>query len=80
MIVGGKEVLEGLDIGRVGLHTSRGEHYAVKADLWLPDPTLAAVKHDPFLQDSLHQLDQVPVMLLRGSSEDTDIIVNGDDP
>ena len=41
--------LGGLEFSRIRLHTLGSEHCAMKADLWLCDPTLAAVKQDSFL-------------------------------
>ena len=79
LIVRGWKVLEGLNFDGVRLHTLGGEYYTVVADFWLINPACAAVEDDSILWGSLHQLNQVPVMFLRGLALDANAIMDGYD-
>ena len=65
MIIRGGKVLGGLTFGRVSLHTLGGEYCVTEDYFWLPDPAFPAFEDDSVLCSGLHQLDLVPVMLLK---------------
>ena len=68
-----------MTLSGLGLHTLGSEHCTIKADLWLPYPALAAVEYKAVLCYSLHELDEVLVMVLGGMAVDTDVIMDGYD-
>ena len=70
------EAFDGLYLGRFWLHTLKGEHCTVEADLWLPYLSLAAVKNDAILHSCLYQLHKVSVMLLWDTTINADIVVD----
>ena len=51
----------------------------MEAYFWLPNSAFAAVEDDSVLWGSLYQLDQVPIVLLRGSAVDESVIMIGYD-
>ena len=59
------------------LHSFGSEHCTVKADLWLPYPTLAAIKYDAVLCYCLHEVDEVLAMLLSDMAIATDVTMDG---
>ena len=58
------KVLEGLDFGGIWPHALCSESCTIKGNLKLPDVTLSAVEDDAMVLGSLHQMHEVPVMLL----------------
>ena len=79
MVVKGGEVLEGLCLRRVRLHTVAGEHCTVESDLWLPYPALSVIEYDAILHCSLYELDKVPVILFLDTAIDADVFMDGND-
>ena len=79
MVTEGREVLEGLHLSGVGIHTFGHEHCTLEADLWLHYHTLAAVEYAAIPHSSLHQLDKMPAVVLWGMAVDADIIMDGYD-
>ena len=71
------EDLEGLDFGRIQLHALGSVHSAIEDNLRLPDMTFCAVEDNAVFLGYLHQLQEVSVMLLRGTAIDAYIIMNG---
>ena len=73
--VGGRKVL---DFGRIWLHALGSDNCAIEGNLRLPDVALCAVEDNAMFFGCLHQLQEVSVMLLRGMTIDTYIIMNVD--
>ena len=67
--------MEGLDFGGIQPHALGSKHYAVERNLRLPDLTRSAVEDNAMLMSSLHQLQEVSVMLLGGTAVDTYLIM-----
>ena len=67
--------MEGLDFGGVQLHAFCSEYNTIEGNLRLPDPTLEAVKDYAVLFDCPLQVEEVSVMVLRGTAVDAYIIV-----
>ena len=55
-------------------HALDSEYCTIEGNLRLPDPTLSTVEDDGMFHGSLHQAQEVPVMLLRGMTKDAYII------
>ena len=62
LVVGGREVLDGLGFCGVRFYTLRGEHCTTEADLWLH--FLHRLLFHSILCGGLHKLNKVPVVLL----------------
>ena len=63
--------------GGVWPHALGSEHCTIEGNLMLPDLTLGTVEDDAMFCGGLHQVQEVPVMLLRGMAEDAYIIMYG---
>ena len=70
-------VLEGLDFEGIWPHALGSENCTIKGNLRLPDMALSAVEDDAMFLGSLHQAQEVLVMLLGGMAKDAYIIING---
>ena len=69
--------MEGLDFGGVWLHALGSEICTIEGNLKLPDVALSTIEDNAMFFGSLHQVQEVPVMFLRGMAEDSYIIMNG---
>ena len=65
------------DFGGIQLHALGSENCGIEDNLRLPDVALSTVEDDAMFLGSLHQVQEVPVMLLGGTTKDTYIIING---
>ena len=68
----------GLDFGGIQPHALGSKCCTIKGNLRLPDVTLSSVEDNAMVFGSLHQAQEVSVMLLRSVTEEMCIIVNGD--
>ena len=69
--------MEGLDLGVIQLHALGSENSAIEGNLGLPKEALSTVEDNAVFLGNLHQAQEVPVMLLGATAEDTYIIMNG---
>ena len=73
-----RKVLEGLDFGGDWPCALVNENFPIEGNLRLPYVALSTVEDNTMFPGSLHQMQEVPVMLLRGMAEDAYIIINSD--
>ena len=71
-----RNVLEGLDFEGIWLHALCSKHSTIDGDLRLPDLTFCVVEDNAMLFGCLHQLHEVPFMLLGGAAVYTYIVMN----
>ena len=68
--------MEGLDFGGIWPHALGSENCTIEGNLGLPDAGLSAIDDDAMFLGRLHQMQEVPVMLLSGMAKDAYIIMN----
>ena len=76
MSQGGK-ALVGLDFGGIWPHALGSKNCTIKGNLRLPDLAFFVVEDDTMVLGCCHQVQEVLIMLLRGTAEYTYIIMNG---
>ena len=67
-----------MDCGGIWPHTLSSEDCAIKGNLRPADVALGTVEDNIMVLGSLHQVQEMLIVLLRGMAEYTYIIMNGD--